>query len=169
MLPHLTNGDLAEVLSGGGDTRTRQHLAVCQECERELQDWRKELKNFRLGIVDSSQKNPEFWGKQHDAIFTRLEEAQSRKEHLRMHWRAAYCALALLLVVAGLVFYRPNPAIEKPANTISDARLIQDIEMRVNEELPDALAPGELLVAEMGGIDVAANNKTSKSTPRKLR
>ena len=104
------------------------------------------------------------WGRQSRSIQQRILAAQIVKTQGQVTGFAVVCsALSFALMLVIFIGFRPAPPLPTPPQkpAISDAALMEDVEGRMNESLPDALEPASLLVDEMGGIQSSSTVRRS--------
>jgi hypothetical protein len=157
---HLSDDEITAAAAGERIPRTAHHLQICSECQDQVERYRESCAELRQDVCYSAGRSAIDWGRQSRSIHRRILAAQIEKTQGRNTGFAVVCsALAIALVMVLFVGFRnpaPTPSrIAGPA--ISDAALLEDVEGRMNEDLPDALQPANLLVDEMGGIQRPAS------------
>jgi hypothetical protein len=160
MLTHLSEEQFAQLAAGHGGDGATGHLETCLECRERLQAWRNDLHRLRSDLLQGAERSDIYWHSQRNAIMRRLDATGSAK-HIgwNLGWSLACYALALsLLVLAFLNFQGARNGIG-PAPDVSDAKLLQEVEDRINEDHPDALVPTDLLVSEMSGQSAELNGQ----------
>jgi len=154
---HLSDEELTAAATGERSPRTAGHLEICPQCWEQMSIYRDRLASLKQDVVYSGGRSAIDWGRQSRSIQQRILEAQIKKTAGRnVSFALATSALAVILVIFLFLNFRstsPTIVSGPPAQTISDAALISDIEARLDQDLPDALQPASLLVGEMGGID----------------
>ena len=152
---HLSDEEITAAAAGERVPRTAHHLQICSECQGQVQMYRDSLAELRQDLCYSAGRSAIDWGRQSRGIQQRILAAQIEKTQGRNAGFTVVCAtLAFALVLVVFIGFRntPPPPSHTPTATISDAALLDDVESRINEDLPDALQPASLLVDEMGGI-----------------
>jgi hypothetical protein len=171
---HLTNTEITAAAAGERSNRIDGHLEICSDCWQQVAGYREGLSVLRQDVCFSANRSALDWGKQSRSIMHRIAKTQRTQRHSSLQWAFASSALALVLVVLAFIGYRPQapiyPApkveISDAALLQSDAALLQSVESRLNEEIPDALQPAGLLVNEMGGISAPDTAPNSHSRTR---
>lgn len=163
---HLSDEEITAAAAGERVARTAHHLQICSECQSQVQRYREALSELRQDICYSAGRSAIDWGRQSRSILQRVLADQIEKTHGRITGFAIVCsALALALVLVVFIGFQstPPPPSYHTTASISDAALLDDVEARMDEELPDALQPASLLVDEMGGIE--RSSKTQNPRP----
>ena len=154
---HLTDEELTTAAAGERSPRTAGHLEICPQCWEQMSIYREGLASLKQDVCYSSGRSAIDWGRQSRSIHQRILENQIRRTAGRnISFALATSALAVILVVFLVLNFRSSspPAANFPVATISDAALIRDIEAHLDQDLPEALQPANLLVGEMGGLDM---------------
>ncbi len=165
MLTHLSEEQFAQLAAGDGSDEASGHLKTCLECRERLQAWKNDLRRLRSDLLQSAERSDIYWHSQRNAILRRLHATSSSKNiGWNLGWSLACYALALsLLVLAFLNFQGARNGIG-PAPDVSDAKLLQEVEDRINEDHPDALVPTDLLVSEMSSQSAELNGQNMQQT-----
>jgi hypothetical protein len=166
---HLSDEEITAAAAGEQIPRTAHHLQICAECQAEVQSYRESFAELRQDVCLGAGRSAIDWGRQSRSIQQRILAAQIEKAQGRVTGFAVVCsALSFALMLVIFIGFRPAPppltAVTRPS--ISDATLMEDVEGRMNESLPDALEPASLLVDEMGGIQ---NSSTSPRSHNRVR
>ena len=152
---HLSDEEITAAAAGEQVPRTAHHLQICSDCQAQVQMYRESIAELRQDISYSAGRSAIDWGRQSRSIQQRILAAQIEKTQGRNTGFAVVCAaLAFALILVVFIGFRdtPPPALHTTTTTISDAALLDDVESRIDEDLPEALQPASLLVDEMGGI-----------------
>jgi hypothetical protein len=153
MLVHLSEEEFASLLAGKEDEMAAGHLAICSQCEHNLESWRGDLRQLRDDISFSSQRPSEYWHVQRNAISRKLEGLPSLNNFWNLGWTLACYALALSVLVLGFVNFRQTQVVIKQPPEINDTQLLSDLEDRMTEDVPEALQPASMLVSEMSDTE----------------
>lgn len=163
---HLSDEELTVAAAGERIPRTAHHLQICAECQGQVQAYREMLAELHQDVCYGSGRSAIDWGRQSRSIQQRILADQIERTQGRSAGFALVSSvLAVALVLTVFIGFRSTPsATVRTASTmtISDAALLDDVESRMNEDIPDALQPANLLVDEMGGI----GGQVAISTPR---
>lgn len=169
---HLSDEEITAAAAGERVPRTAHHLQICAECQAQVERYRDSFAELRQDVCVGAGRSAIDWGRQSRSIQQRILAAQIEKTQGRVTGFAVVCsALSFALMLVIFIGFRPAPtpltSVQKAP--ISDAALIEDVEGRMNESLPDALEPASLLVDEMGGIQnssatVRRSNNRVRST-----
>jgi hypothetical protein len=169
---HLSDEEITAAAAGERVPRTAHHLQICSECQEQVQKHRETLAELRQDFSYGAARSAIDWGRQSNSIRQRILAAKIRNEASSMGFALVSSAFALALILTIFIGFRDTPTrvFNSPTPTIvsegSDAALLNDIESRMDEELPDALQPADLLVNEMGGLQNTAENRGSRSQTR---
>lgn len=159
---HLSDEELTAAATGERNPRTAGHLEICPECWEQMSRYREGLANLKQDVYYSGGRSALDWGRQSRSIQQRILEAQIRKTAGRsVRFALATSALAVILVVVLFLNFKSAPPVVDTSTVakISDAALISDIEAHLNQDLPEELQPANLLVGEMGGLDIEGSNQ----------
>lgn len=161
---HLSDEEITGAAAGERPPRTANHLQICAECQEHVAIYRERLASLRQDVCYSAGRSALDWGRQSAGIRHRIIAAQiAATERRNTGFALVSSALAVALVVCLFLFRTPEPTYRtNHVVQISDAVLLNQVENQLDEELPDALQPANLLVSEMGGIE-------SQGTPRTIR
>lgn len=167
---HLSDEEITAAAAGERVPRTANHLQICSECQEQVQKYRETLAELRQDFSYGAARSAIDWGRQSNRIRQRILAAKIRNEASSMGFALVSSAFALALILTIFIGFRDNtpaPIFHPTPNVIlSDAALLNDIESRMDEELPDALQPADLLVNEMGGLQSTAEIRSSRSQTR---
>jgi len=141
---HLNNEELTELLLESDEQELQHTLA-------KLPEW-----------LHSNTQQPEwFWQKQQAAIRGRIAATR------RAFWPvlgALAGALGLVALAASMLHHGRAPAPPAPsAQTVSDQELMIAVEQDVQSDVPEALAPADLLADEIGSVQAVS---TSSHVPK---
>jgi anti-sigma factor RsiW len=140
---HLTEIDLMEAASGTRGVRA-EHLEACASCRGEVEEFRRSLQNLRSSSVAASDRDADFWLRQHAAIRGRIEGREVQPSLPRLAWA---CAVALLIVSCVLLRSGPTPI--QHAQTDPDHELLIEVERAVQSGGLEALEPASPLTQEV--------------------
>lgn len=151
---HLSDEEITSAAAGERPPRTANHLQICAQCQEHVAIYRERLASLRQDVCYSAGRSALDWGRQSAGIRHRIVAAQiAATERRNTGFALVSSALAIALVVCLFLFRTPEPTYRPKPFQISDAVLLNQVESQLDEELPDALQPANLLVSEMGGIE----------------
>ena len=144
MQAHLTDEQWARLASGDTAADAEAHLAQCPACASELATLRAAFDTLPAHAQQGAQQTDAFWRAQRLAISARRITAPG--PHARTTWSLALAAM----VLAAVLLNRPvENSLHVALQTESDHDLLVAVEQSVRRRVPEALAPAELLVAEL--------------------
>ena len=147
MNSHLSHDQIAKWIAGEDTEVSGLHLATCDACRGEVEEWERDLSCFRESNHAASQKKDVYWRMQQIAISERLPG----KHWLpAFHWIWATAAVAAL--AAALLLTRPQKSSQRPAKEEADEALLQQIQSDLGRQFPKALAPAVLITKERNKI-----------------
>ncbi len=153
---HLSDESWAAVLSSELDAASQDHLKGCEECRAEEQALKSVLDGARESLSAAAERSEVFWIRQRAEINARIRE--QRAGHHRLIWATAVGFVAL----AASLLLRPVPRrIDAPTATVSDQELLMQVESSLSKEVPDALAPSDLITQELAEAS-QKNSNTGK-------
>lgn len=153
MTEHLSDEQLARFLSEEGQVETRMHVEQCEACARELAELQAALGTVPGQAQHAAQQSHSFWRAQRLAVSARIARAPG--PHARLAWSVAFAAM----VLAAVLLNRPvENADAVVAQTDPDHELLVSVEQSVRRRVPEALAPAELLLAELNTAAKAQPN-----------
>jgi len=151
---HLSDEEITAAAAGERPPRTANHMQICAQCQDHVALYRERIASLRQDVCYSAGRSALDWGRQSQGIRQRIVAAQIvATERRSTGFALVSSALAVALVVCLFLFRTPEPPTGNPPVQISDAVLLNQVENQLDEELPDALQPANLLVGEMGGIE----------------
>lgn len=161
---HLCDEELTAAAAGERNPRTAGHLEICPQCWEQMSIYRDRLASLKQDVCYSGGRSAIDWGRQSRSIQQRILEAQIKKTAGRhIGYAFAASALAVILAIFLALNVRSTPATPEATVAsvapISDAALLSDIEAHLNQDLPEALQPANVLVGEMGGLDIQGTNQ----------
>jgi hypothetical protein len=167
---HLSDEEMTAAAAGEQSPRSAHHLQICSECQEQVQAHREALVQLRQDISYSAGRSAIEWGRQSRAIHQRIITSQIERTQARsLGFAFVSSALALALVLTIFIGFRGTPT-PRPAPdhvvTISDAALLNDVENLMDEDVPDALQPADLLVEQMGGVEQTSRISKSHTATR---
>jgi hypothetical protein len=155
MKMHVSGEQFAEALDGSAGADTRAHLAQCPACAAELRMLQAALKQMPQQAEQAAQRDETFWRAQRLAIYQRVTQAPGPRATL--HWALALAALLLFAVLLNQP--ATESALRAGAQLDPDHELLLQVEETVNRRVPAALAPADLLVAELNSAVKAETNR----------
>lgn len=167
---HLSDEEITAAAVGERPPRTDNHLQICAECQEHLLACRERLADLRRDVCYSGGRSALDWGRQSRGIRQRIVAAQiAATERINTGFALVSSALAVALVICLFLFRTTEPATPTPGIQISDAALLNQVENQLDENLPDALQPANLLVGEMGGIQDQSAIRTVRYSRSRTR
>jgi len=163
MNSHLTDEQLNEWILGQAGSDVTRHLDQCPACRHEGEELKQALDGFRDSIHQAAGDYRMRWW----APAEREHPAWSRL--MAQPW--AYAATVALILVVSVVLLRfdrrrsPHPV----AHTIGENEILMQIQADVSDDVPNALAPGELLLAAGEQPPPAPSAKPTRKAPRSAR
>ncbi|MGH9521001.1 MAG: anti-sigma factor family protein [Terriglobales bacterium] len=157
-MTHLTDAQCMSYLAAEEDAATRAHLASCETCRREVERIVKLAGEAKSAFAAVSDCPAAFWTRQRASAASRVSARSPRI------WRFA-SALAFVLLVALLMFQFHRPAPHRPdagaVTTVSDDALLSAVQNTLQQQLPDALEPAQLLVSQRQLAENSDTNSTA--------
>ena len=156
-MTHLSDAQIVSYLAAEEDAATRAHLAACDACRRQTDRIRKLAGSAKSSCAAVTDRTPAFWARQRASAASHLAQRGPRV------WRFA-SGLALIIAIAVLLFQFDRPAAPSlvahgPAS-ISDEALMAAVSSTLQQQVPDALEPAQLLVDQR---EIAESGKTIQS------
>jgi hypothetical protein len=133
---HLTDEQVSALLCGVADEAAAGHAAACAVCAAEVEDLRGSLGDWKRSLDEELAARP-------------LPRRPARLPWLLL---ASAAALVLLLLAPATRPVAMQP-IASPA-PIADQELLTSIDVALQRELPQALEPASLLVADLRAAEV---------------
>ncbi len=152
---HLSDESWAAVLSSELDAASQDHLKGCEECRAEEQALKSVLDGARESLSAAAERSEVFWIRQRAEINARIRE--QRAGHHRLVWATAVAFVAL----AASLLLRPVPQRPALAPAVTDQELLMQVESSLSREVPDALAPSDLISQELAEAS-QKNSNTGK-------
>ena len=168
---HLSDEELTAAAAGERIPRTAHHLQICAECQAQVEAYREMFAELRQDVCYGSGRSAIDWGRQSRSIQQRIladqiERTQGRTPGFALVSSALAVALVLTIFIGFRSATPPAPGHTAAPTVISDAALLDDVESRMDEDIPEALQPANLLVDEMGGIGAQAAISTPQARVR---
>jgi hypothetical protein len=139
---HLSAESWAAVLSSELGAASQGHLEGCETCRAEEQALKSVLDGARESLSAAAERSEVFWIRQRAEINARIREQQAGRHRLVWATAVGFVALAASLLL------RPAPPLPAPV-TVSDQELLMQVESSLSREVPDALAPSDLITQEL--------------------
>jgi hypothetical protein len=156
---HLSDEQMTACLAGEGSTGFSAHLADCAQCRAEAQALSGAIAGFRSAL-DMAAPRVMSW----DPVAL----AQESPMRPRLQWASALAAVAVLLVLASVLFTRaPRPETSKSREAADEALLLQ-VQTDVGRYIPRALVPAQSIADERTTILVARSKQSSQSSNRRV-
>lgn len=157
---HLSDESWAAVLSRELDAASQAHLKGCGKCRAEEQALRSALDGARESLSAAAERSEVFWIRQRAEINAQIREQQ--KGHHRLMWATAVGFVAL----AASLLLRPVPRhTPVPVATVSDQELLMQVESSLSREVPEALAPSDVITQELA--EASQKNSNNEKGERK--
>lgn len=135
--------------------------------ESERANMERMLAEFHREASERAERPELFWAAQRTRIAARIREAHTQRG---LGWAATLAAVTAMVVFVSVPTKPPsvNPApkttVATKAPATDDETLLRSIDETTNSDVPDALAPTNILASEMNrGIDSASNRKTGRN------
>jgi len=159
MRGHLTDAELTEALGGEPQGETLSHLAACPICRAERDRLREVLASVAGRARVEAEWPEESWDRQRLRIVSQLDDRPSRFPSWRWAWAPAAAGLAVL----AFVWFRWE-APHQPQGPETDQAILIGVERSLQTDVPVALRPAALLVAEFerSGTETEVRDGTPK-------
>ena len=141
------------------DTRLREHMDLCEACRSYLLSCRAAL--GRLGQVEIVQPGEREWAKALDAIHGAVRQ---KAPAYRVVWGdlhsvswarvGAVAAVALLLFITSIAYFRPQPAVEEylPALRVASVQPAGEVSLAFLEEMELEDRECNDIISEIDGL-----------------
>lgn len=139
MTVHLTDEQLTDVLLGQAGGDTQRHLESCEACRREASTVDGGIRAY----VDTARV----------AAPTAAGDLRYRRSRAWVSWSGALAAAAAVVVWISVA---PRPSNDAPAALDADHELLLSVERSLRRDVPSALEPASLIVADIGEAGRAA-------------
>jgi len=141
MRNHLSEEQFSERAFGSAGSEINRHLEECPECRRQDEELRQTLAAFRDSIHTAAEAYERPW---------RAPEPARRPAWAGfMAQRWAYAAVLAAILVASVILLRIDhrrPSHPAPG-VVSEDEILMQVQTDIGENVPKALAPGQLLLA----------------------
>ena len=144
MKQHLSDEQFNQWVLGEAENAVGQHLETCEACRHEAEELKETLSGFRESIQAAAQRRKLTWREPAQAPATRGFWAGLMAQ--RWAFAGALAAIIAVVVVLLRVDYRRTP--HTTTGTVGEDEILMQIQTDVNQRVPSALAPGELLLKE---------------------
>ena len=144
MATHLTDEQIVALAAGDAAEAARAHAGSCAACAAEVDSLAGALAGTASAARETAERPADFWRAQRLAISARV--AKTPGPYARVAWTMAFAAMLLAAVTLN---QPPAPERAEMATFDPDHELLVQVEKSMRRRVPDALAPAELLVAEM--------------------
>lgn len=142
-MTHLNDEQITRYLGGAEDAATREHLQACSACRDEAARLLAFVGAARAEVEMRSTQPPAFWTRQRAAVASRI----GQRRLLRPVWAVA-AAFVVLLAVSVLLLRVEHPKPQAPRTitaTVSDDALFSAIDATLQQQVPAALEPAQIL------------------------
>jgi hypothetical protein len=140
---HLSAESWAAVLSSELGAASQGHLEGCETCRAEEQALKSVLDGARESLSAAAERSEVFWIRQRAEINARIRQQQEGRHRLVWATAVGFVALAASLLL------RPAPPLPAPVTAVSDQELLMQVESSLSREVPEALAPSDLITQEL--------------------
>jgi len=141
MKEHLSEEQLNHWILGQAESDATEHMEACAICRREAQKLKAALDGFHDSIHGMAEDYRLRWQPP-------VQPGRSAWSQLIAQRWAYAVALAAILVVSVVLLRFDHRRVPHPVTaTLSESEILMQIQADVSEDVPSALAPGELLVA----------------------
>jgi anti-sigma factor RsiW len=145
MRGHLTDSDMTAHVVGRLEGEALAHLTSCAACREEGVRLRASLVGLAAHIQAEAERSDAFFQAQRAKIACRLGERRPLVRRWRRAWAPALAAAALVAVF----LTRGGPPLQRPRDSEADQALLSAVQHAIHAEVPAALRPAALLVAEV--------------------
>lgn len=154
MTQHLSDEEFCRIVNREPGEGAQDHLDQCASCRAECEELETGVEDYRRWVESESERPEVFWLRQRDSISRKVDRGAPRP---RLVWALASIACAAILAAALIVEREPRVQV---ANVDPDHELLLDIERTLRQDVPEALAPAELLIEEIRLAVAAHTNNT---------
>ncbi len=156
MRGHLTDRDMMEDADSLAEA-VRAHLARCLACRREYRRLWGALAEAAAVAFARAERPEAFWRRQRARIARRSGASRGRRATWRRAWAPALVAAGLLVVL----WTRDGQPPARTAN--ADHELLAAVQRSIARDVPPALLPAALLIAEIeDGTTVAGHSHSAR-------
>jgi len=141
MKGHLSEEQLSEWISGTVGSDVRRHLETCAICRREAEGLKQALGGFRDSIRATAEAYKAPWRAPAQS------ERPAWRRFMAQRWAYAVVMAAILVVSVILLRVDHRRASRSTAGTLGENEILMQVQADVDQTVPGALAPGELLLA----------------------
>jgi anti-sigma factor RsiW len=145
MRGHLNDSEMTAYIEGSLEDEALGHLASCAACREEAARLQADLVGLAAHLQGEADRSDAFFQAQRARIASRLEE---RARRVRLWWRAWAPALAVAALLAGILL-RGNPQVDRAPDAEADQAFLSTVHQFIYAEVPGALRPAALLIAEV--------------------
>ena len=143
MKVHLDDEELAEFLLGTASDQTVAHLRSCVPCRTKAEGLHTAICRYRQSFEQEAERDRSFWAEQRRIIHNQID---ARGPVSLLQWA---CALAGVLVLCALLLLIRTPQPPRAAaNDATDDVLLRQVQGDLDQEVPTALAPADLISRE---------------------
>ncbi len=145
MRGHLTDSEMAAQLVGTLEGEGGAHLRSCPTCHKEWVRMHASLVGLASQIHARAEQSDAFFQAQRAKIASRLVERRRSPWPWQWAWAPALAAAAL----AAVFLTRGGAPPQRPRDSEADQALLSAVQHAIYAEVPAALRPAALLVAEV--------------------
>jgi len=121
-----------------------EHLDQCSSCRADREELETGIGQYRQWVGSETERPDAFWIRQQSSITRAIDRRSSARP--RLIW--ALASIACLAIVATALIIERAP--QAPVVAMDpDHELLLDIERALRRDVPEALAPAELLIEEI--------------------
>lgn len=135
--------------------------------EQERAQMERLLGEFRQEATERAERPELFWAAQRSRIASRIRASHTQRG---LGWAATVAAATAMVVFMTVPSHTPTKPGPKTAvvtaarSQASDEELLRSVDETMNSDVPDALAPANLLAKEMDrGLNGSSSNTNSKT------
>ena len=135
--------------------------------ERERANIERMLAEFRAEATEKAERPELFWAAQRTRIAARIRQSHTQRG---LGWAATVAAATAIVVFMTVPSHSPTtpgaktPVITAARTQAGDEELLRSVDETMTSDVPDALAPANLLATEMDrGLNGSSKNTSSKT------
>jgi hypothetical protein len=155
MTEHLSDQEFCKTISGESGESGQHHLGRCAACRAGRDELLTGIEQYREWIASEVGRPDSFWLGQQRAVAETIGRRSAARPFLI--WVLASLACVAVLSLALVMVREPRV----PAAAVDpDHELLLDIERALRRDVPEALAPAEILIEEIQLALAARADKT---------
>ena len=142
MRDHLSEDRLNEWMLGKSEGETSRHLEACPRCRHKADELAQTLGLFRDSIYSAAAGHNTRWRAQAES------ERQVGARRITPQWAYAAIVATILVISVALLRTHPRTIPSRTASTVSEDEILLQVQTDISQEVPDALSPGKVLLAQ---------------------